>query len=236
MATATQDDNEALYDRVWAALPLYAHDQWPIWDRLKVEVPRGRCLELGVGVFPRIPLPGGYFIDLSRSALRKLVQHGGLGVRAGGCLPFADQAFAVVCAFEVLEHIPDDEQALAEIARVLSPGGAFFFSVPVDPARYTYFDRVCEHVRRYDAAELAQRMQRHGLALEAWTTQPNRFSKLEGLMVGGVVQAISRMPRLTGWLKDRSMRNGMARRYEWRTDDIRASHEQGGLIAIARRA
>src|SRR2546423_89000 len=84
----------------------------------------------------------------------RLAAEGGRWVRAGGLLPFGDGAFDVVCAFEVLEHIPDDDQALAEIARVLRPGGALVFSVPVNPALYSGFDAACEHVRRYDAPSL----------------------------------------------------------------------------------
>src|SRR3954464_3885328 len=38
-------------------------------------------------------------------------------------LPFPDDYFDVVMASEVLEHIPDDERAMAEIARVVRPGG-----------------------------------------------------------------------------------------------------------------
>ncbi len=37
-------------------------------------------------------------------------------------LPFADGSFDRVIASEVLEHIPDDEAAMAELARVLRPG------------------------------------------------------------------------------------------------------------------
>jgi SAM-dependent methyltransferase len=45
-------------------------------------------------------------------------------------LPFKTDSIDVVTAFEVLEHLPDDRQAVQEIARVLKPGGVFFFSVP----------------------------------------------------------------------------------------------------------
>ena len=45
-------------------------------------------------------------------------------------LPFADGSFDRVIASEVLEHIPDDEKAMAELARVLRPGGSMAVTVP----------------------------------------------------------------------------------------------------------
>ena len=45
-------------------------------------------------------------------------------------LPFADEEFDRVVAAEVLEHIPADIQAIAELARVLRPGGTMAVSVP----------------------------------------------------------------------------------------------------------
>ncbi|OWJ65640.1 class I SAM-dependent methyltransferase [Inquilinus limosus] len=48
-------------------------------------------------------------------------------------LPFADGTFDVVIANHVLEHIPDDAAAIAELARVLRPGGRAVLMVPFDP-------------------------------------------------------------------------------------------------------
>lgn len=45
-------------------------------------------------------------------------------------LPFASGTFRGVVCLEVLEHIPDVEKAIAEVARVLQPGGVFVLSVP----------------------------------------------------------------------------------------------------------
>jgi 2-polyprenyl-6-hydroxyphenyl methylase / 3-demethylubiquinone-9 3-methyltransferase len=42
-------------------------------------------------------------------------------------LPFADDIFDVVVAADVLEHVPDLPAAVAELARVLRPGGSFLF-------------------------------------------------------------------------------------------------------------
>ncbi|MGQ9365890.1 class I SAM-dependent methyltransferase [Azospirillum sp. A39] len=55
-------------------------------------------------------------------------------------LPFADGAFDVVVSSHVLEHVPDDRAALAEIARVLKPSGWAVLMFPFDPRRPTAED------------------------------------------------------------------------------------------------
>jgi SAM-dependent methyltransferase len=54
-------------------------------------------------------------------------------------LSFADASFDFVFASHVLEHIQDDRRAMAEMFRVLSPGGLAFVEVPV-LAQHTYED------------------------------------------------------------------------------------------------
>ncbi|MCP3916725.1 MAG: methyltransferase domain-containing protein [bacterium] len=72
------------------------------------------------------------------------------GVRAGGeALPFADASFDLVTLFDVLEHIERDAAALAEVSRVLRPGGHVFVHVPAHPWLYAENDRVSGHHRRY---------------------------------------------------------------------------------------
>lgn len=55
----------------------------------------------------------------------------GAAIQASGLqLPFSENAFDVVIASEVFEHIPDERAALDEISRVLRPGGVLAVSVP----------------------------------------------------------------------------------------------------------
>jgi 2-polyprenyl-6-hydroxyphenyl methylase/3-demethylubiquinone-9 3-methyltransferase len=42
-------------------------------------------------------------------------------------LPFADASFDVVCAMDLIEHVEEPERLIAEVGRVLAPGGLFFF-------------------------------------------------------------------------------------------------------------
>jgi 2-polyprenyl-6-hydroxyphenyl methylase/3-demethylubiquinone-9 3-methyltransferase len=42
-------------------------------------------------------------------------------------LPYPDASFDVVCAMDLIEHVPDPARLVAEAGRVLAPGGLFFF-------------------------------------------------------------------------------------------------------------
>jgi len=67
-------------------------------------------------------------------------------------IPFRDHAFDSALCTEVLEHLPEPGQCLAEIHRVMKPGGAAFFTVPM--TMYTHsephdFYRYTEYGLRY---------------------------------------------------------------------------------------
>jgi SAM-dependent methyltransferase len=85
-------------------------------------------------------------------------------------LPFPDGAFDRVIAAEVLEHIPDDTDAMCELVRVLRPGGLMAVTVPrfgpelVNWALSDEYHNIPGgHVRIYRRSELVGRLQRAGL-------------------------------------------------------------------------
>ncbi len=85
-------------------------------------------------------------------------------------LPFADGAFDAVIAAEILEHVPADTAALAEIARVVRPGGTVAVTVPAWlPERVCwalsneYHDIPGGHVRIFTRAELTAKLTAAGL-------------------------------------------------------------------------
>ncbi len=75
-------------------------------------------------------------IDPSEEALevaRRHIQQSGLGHNVyyqqglAEALPYADGSFSAIICLDVLEHVDNLEKTIAEIARVLAPGGIFIF-------------------------------------------------------------------------------------------------------------
>ncbi|MGN2640229.1 class I SAM-dependent methyltransferase [Nocardia takedensis] len=85
-------------------------------------------------------------------------------------LPFDDEEFDVVIASEILEHIPHDDAAIAELVRVLRPGGQLVVTVPRWlPERLCwalsteYHSNEGGHVRIYRADELRGKIHANGV-------------------------------------------------------------------------
>jgi ubiquinone/menaquinone biosynthesis C-methylase UbiE len=78
-------------------------------------------------------------------------------------LPLQDSSVDAAVSANLLEHVPSDELALAELRRVLRPGARAVLVVPAAPGTYDYYDRFLGHVRRYARGELAAKARRAGL-------------------------------------------------------------------------
>ena len=84
-------------------------------------------------------------------------------------LPFADETFDLVSAFDVIEHCEPEATALAEVARVLRPGGSFLMAVPAYRWAWSDHDVANGHHRRYTRARAAQSVGAAGLTIDRVT-------------------------------------------------------------------
>ena len=102
-----------------------------------------------------------------------------IGVLRGDArkLPFPDESFDVVITSEVLEHIQDDVAAIAEMVRVLKPGGRFAATVPAwlpEAINWKLSDEyhapksVGGHVRIYAKTELRAKLRTAGLDVDGY--------------------------------------------------------------------
>ena len=69
-------------------------------------------------------------------------------------IPFDDNQFDLVCILDVLEHIEDDENALAKLRSKLKPGGYLLITVPAYQWLWSQHDEMNHHKRRYNSRSL----------------------------------------------------------------------------------
>jgi SAM-dependent methyltransferase len=161
--------NRDFYEPLWGEAQLIAAERFNTWPLVESLLRAdSRCLEVGPGLRPRLPLAGTRFVDASERAvarLRKAGAHADVGTIVD--LPFADRTFDLVCAMDIVEHVEDDVGALRELTRVLAPGGALLISVPLHQAHWTAFDDFVGHCRRYEPATLTALLAQFGLRIQS---------------------------------------------------------------------
>lgn len=192
--TASMPDQDAYreqYERLWRDLWANCHAGGPMartryrlalrWLGLK-PASAGKMLDVGAGngafmlqAVKRSPKLDVYGAEYSQAAID--LAHPELKKRLARCDLQGDQplpwggGFQVITCMEVLEHLPDDELALAHIVKALAPGGRLFVSVPAWEAKWGPQDVTAGHVRRYEPRVLRERMTRAGLnvrRLKCW--------------------------------------------------------------------
>ena len=105
--------------------------------------------------------------EASSTVARRRLDRIGTGQVINDFLPdHPDRQYDVVAAFEVLEHMKNDREALHRWATWLRPGGDVLLSVPANPRRFGAADRYAGHYRRYTKTGLRSVM------IEAGTQDP----------------------------------------------------------------
>jgi SAM-dependent methyltransferase len=84
-------------------------------------------------------------------------------------LPYVDE-FDVVSAFDVIEHIDEDELVLENLHRAVRPGGVCLLSVPQHMWLWSPVDEEACHKRRYGVRELESKTRRAGFRIERSTS------------------------------------------------------------------
>jgi len=196
--------NSDFYNALWSKSYLTRPERfntWAVVAPLLADAPSR--LEIGPGLRPRLTIAGTHFIDLSPPAVARLVASGGLA-QVGEIteLPYPDQTFGLVTAFDVIEHITDDERAFDELTRVLKPGGHLVLSVPLHPERWNAFDTLVGHARRYEPATLQALLARHGLVVERSVAfgMESKNPALVYLTVQGLTRRHTLAVHLYNWL------------------------------------
>jgi len=136
-----------------------------------------RILDAGCGTGGMLDLYSGWpdavatGADMSQEALNFSRQRGHQRLVGADLtlLPFRSGSFDVVTAMDVVEHVPDDGRALAEISRVLRPGGIFVASVPAYQFLWGPHDEALHHCRRYSSGQFQKLIHDSGLRVEKQT-------------------------------------------------------------------
>lgn len=135
-----------------------------------------RVLDVGAGV-------GGFlqplseigdelhFTELEHEGLQHCRRRGfRKGVRASASrLPYRSESFDLICLFDVIEHVDDDQAVLEEVKRLLRPEGLVLITVPAHNWLFTSNDRIAGHRRRYNRGALRRLFDDHAMSLERCT-------------------------------------------------------------------
>ena len=167
--SAAQHERMSRTQRRFPPLPPNAALRWDIVRARVDQASPQSVLELGVGqgaVATRLAARASY-VGVEPDATSRATASARLGdgsriVTDLTDLP-DDEQFDLACAFEVLEHIPDDKGALSEWVERVRPGGHVLVSVPAEPDRFGPFDELVGHLRRYTTEDLASLFESAGL-------------------------------------------------------------------------
>jgi SAM-dependent methyltransferase len=138
-----------------------------------------RYLEIGCGTgfvlagvaqaYPQASLTGSEVFSVGLPYASSRVNKAELLQMDARHIPYEEE-FDVIGAFDVLEHIEEDEMVLSEMLRSLHPGGGIIITVPQHPWLWCRQDEYACHVRRYRMGELREKVLRAGFKVELETS------------------------------------------------------------------
>jgi SAM-dependent methyltransferase len=160
--------NRGFYDPLWTDADLISPERFETWPLVRSLLPHAtRRLEIAPGLRPRLPIAGTHFVDVSAPALARLHAAGGLvALGLATALPFDGGSFDLLSALDIVEHVDDEDAVFGELARLAQPGGVLLLSAPLHPSRWTKFDDIVGHRRRYEPHRLTAKLAQCGFVVE----------------------------------------------------------------------
>jgi SAM-dependent methyltransferase len=129
---------------------------------LEIGCGTGYMLQAMTKAFPETKLHGDELFEEGLRHARDRLPSVSLR-KKDACLLDDETAYDCIGAFDVLEHIEEDERVLANIARALKPEGYLIATVPQHMALWSKLDEYAHHARRYARAELPRKVIQAGL-------------------------------------------------------------------------
>ena len=90
-------------------------------------------------------------------------------------LPFQNDFFDLVCAFDVVEHVEDDQLAVSELKRVTKKGALVLITVPAFMSLWSHHDVINHHFRRYKLQQVTQLFEKVNDGQRVFVTYFNFF-------------------------------------------------------------
>ncbi|MER8477349.1 class I SAM-dependent methyltransferase [Mesorhizobium sp. M1163] len=134
---------------------------------------KARIVEIGAGTGGNIRMLEQFgtvtAVEMSDLARRIAWEKTGRDFLAGHLpdnIPVTPQSCDLVCLFDVLEHVAEDEASLAAIRQMLKPAGSVILTVPAHQWLWSTHDVGLHHMRRYSRNLLRERIERAGFRID----------------------------------------------------------------------